>query len=105
MTLYRRLPLVPFAWITWWVLQIALRARLGRRDPWSLAPRLRQSLLAIHGGRDRRIPEAEGDRYYRRWAGPKTRWIDPVIGHVRMYARHPEEYSRRVVAFFDEALA
>ena len=99
-----RLPAVPWAWLTWWGVQAALRARLGPRDPAVLAPRLRQPLLAIQGGEDRRVVPLLGREFFQRWAGPKERWFEPSVVHVGMFARHPEEYGRRVADFFDRAL-
>ena len=100
-----RLPAVPWAWLTWWGVQLALRARLARRDPVALAPRLCQPLFAIQGGEDRRVVPLLGREFYRRWAGPKERWFEPHVAHVGMFARHPQAYGDRVAEFFDRTLA
>lgn len=99
-----RLPAVPWAWLTWWGAQTVLRARLAPRDPAALAPRLGQPLLAIQGGEDRRVVPLLGREFFQRWAGPKERWFEPHVVHVGMFARHPEEYGRRVAEFFDRTL-
>jgi fermentation-respiration switch protein FrsA (DUF1100 family) len=31
-------------------------------------------------------------------------WIAPDADHVQAFGRHPEEYERRVIEFFDAAL-
>ena len=98
------LPSVPFAWVTWWSVQVALGRRVGRVDPAVLAPRLRQPLLAITCGQDRRVPAEQGEEYIRRWAGPVERWTDPTAGHVELFARNPKAYCDRVAAFFDRVL-
>lgn len=96
-----RLPGIPWAWVTWWALQLVLRTRLGARDPVALAPRLHQPLLAIQGGADARIASSTGEACYNRWAGPKERWFDPEAVHVGLFPNAPEEYCRRVAAFLD----
>ncbi len=99
------LPAVPFAWVTWWCLELILRRRLASLDPCALAPRLRQPLFAIQGGEDQRVSPQLALAFYERWAGPKERWFDPHVAHVAMFAHHPDVYCNRVAAFFDRALA
>jgi pimeloyl-ACP methyl ester carboxylesterase len=96
---------IPWAWLMWWGVQLALGTRLAPRDPAALAPRLRQPLLAIQGGEDRRVVPLLGRELYQRWAGPKERWYEPTVAHVGMFARHPEEYGSRVADFFSRTLA
>ena len=90
---------------TWWGLQLALRRRLGPRDPEALAARLTCPLLAIQGEADARVPEAWARVFYERWAGPKARWTEPEVMHVGMSAKSLEAYCDRVAAFFTEALS
>lgn len=99
------LPGVPWAWLTWWGLQLALRRRLARYDPIALAPQLRQPLFAIQGGADQRIEPRLGQELYAAWAGPKERWFEPTVAHVGMFAERPEEYTNRVAGFFDRTLS
>ena len=98
------LPAIPWVWVTWWSLEIALGRRLRPLDPASLAPRLHQPLLAIQGGEDRRVVPMLGREFYRRWAGPKERWFESKVAHVQMFATHPQEYRDRVASFFDRTL-
>jgi len=98
------LPSIPWAWLTWWSLQLALRRRLALMDPAALATRLHQSLLAIQGGEDRRVVPMLGREFYRCWAGPKERWFEEKVAHVGMFAGHPREYCDRVANFFDRML-
>ncbi|MBI4003483.1 MAG: alpha/beta fold hydrolase [Candidatus Omnitrophica bacterium] len=98
------LPAIPWAWLTWWSLQLSLRRRLAPLDPAVLAYRCRQPLLAIQGGEDRRVVPLLGREFYRCWAGPKERWFEERIAHVGMFARHPQEYCNRVADFFDRTL-
>lgn len=98
------LPAIPFAWITWWMLQGVLGRRLALRDPVALAPQLYQPLLAIQGGADQRVPPPFAWEVYARWAGPKERWFDPAVGHVGMPTVNPDAYGKRVADFFDRTL-
>ena len=100
-----RLPSVPFAWLMWWAIQWRLGARLSRRDPVALAPRLHQPLLAIQGGEDRRVAPSLGEEFYQQWAGPKERWFEATIAHVGMFPAHPQEYCARVAGFLDRVFA
>ncbi len=99
-----RLPAFPLAWVTWWSLQLVLRHRLSHFDPALLAPQLRQPLLAIQGGLDRRVPLPLANELYEAWGGPKERWFDPQIAHVGMLTRDPRAYSERLAHFFDRIL-
>jgi pimeloyl-ACP methyl ester carboxylesterase len=99
------LPALPWAWITWWAVQLVLRQRLTPLDPARLAARLTQPLLAIQGGEDRRVVPLLGREFYQGWAGPKERWFEPQVAHVGMFARHPQVYCDRVVSFFDRVFA
>lgn len=98
------LPL-PAVWVLWWGAQLWLRRRLAGFDPVLVAPAVRQPLLMIQGGEDRRVVPRLSGELYRAWAGPKTRWFEPLIAHVGMFAHHPREYLDRVAAFFDAHLA
>ena len=93
----------PWAWLTWWAVQLALHRRLTPLDPAALAPRLHQPLLVIQGGDDQQVIPPFGEEFYQRWAGPKERWVKPDVGHVGMFAHDPEEYCDRVARFFDRA--
>ena len=95
------LPTFPFAWVTWWGLQLALRRRLRSIDPVVLAPQLHQPLFAIQGGEDRRVVPMLAREFYQRWAGSKERWFEPRVAHVGMFTHNPQEYCDRVARFFD----
>lgn len=98
------LPVIPFAWITWAGVQLALRTDLSRLDPLRLAPRLQAPLLWIHGQQDGVVSTGEGEELFAAWGGPKERWNDPRAGHVGTYALQPEEYVNRLAQFFDRSL-
>ena len=49
--------------------------------------------------------EQLNDGYARAAKGPVTNWSIPESKHTGGITARPEEYERRVVGFFDEALA
>jgi len=99
------LPAAPWAWLTWWSLEVILHTRLSSLDPVALAPQLHQPMFAIQGGEDRRVVPLLGREFYQRWAGPKERWFEPQVAHVGMFAQHPDEYCNRVASFFDRVFS
>jgi fermentation-respiration switch protein FrsA (DUF1100 family) len=68
-----------------------------------MAPR---PVLFIHGAEDKVIPPAETLALYQ--AAENTEnvlWIVPGAGHVKSYLHRPDEYVRRVTAFFQRLMA
>ena len=98
------LPGIPFAWVTWWSVQMRIQRRLAGLDPIAVAPQLHQPLLSIAGGADQRVETPWSEALYQRWAGSKERWFDPTAAHVSVYAKDPQAYAERVAAFLDRAL-
>ena len=65
-----------------------------------IAPRPVFIIWAPHGV----DTEALNPEYFKAAGGPKTLWKIPESGHVGGLQARPEEYERRVVGFFDDAL-
>ena len=65
-----------------------------------IAPRPVFIIWAPHGV----DTEALNRTYFKAAAGPKTLWTIPEAEHVGGLAARPQEYERRVIAFFDNAL-
>lgn len=59
----------------------------------------------IHGAQDEAVPVASAYRL-RDAGGVNVRdtWVVPETNHIQTYPNHPDEYLRRVIAFFDAAL-
>jgi fermentation-respiration switch protein FrsA (DUF1100 family) len=80
-------------------------------DPEGIAPERAISAIAprpvllIHGTADETVPPVNGERLLAA-AGdtPAELWLVPGAGHAAGYVADPDEYGRRVVAFFDRAL-
>jgi fermentation-respiration switch protein FrsA (DUF1100 family) len=66
-----------------------------------IAPR---PVFLMQGGQDDIIPTDSGQRLYDAAHEPKELWFDPNLGHTDFDTERPEEYERRVVAFFDKYL-
>jgi pimeloyl-ACP methyl ester carboxylesterase len=103
---YLRLPLlVPLGWASIrlgeWISQgnvAAIRAMdyVGR-----LAPR---PLLLIYGELDDYLPSDHPQRVLDAASEPKELWLVPGSGHAMARLDHPQEYLRRVQAFFGRHL-
>jgi len=65
-----------------------------------IAPR---PIFLIYAGHGQGGEELSAD-YYEAAGEPKTLWEIPEAGHTGGLSARPEEYERRVVAFFDDAL-
>jgi uncharacterized protein len=59
-------------------------------------------VLLICGTRDRTIPCRHAERIYKSARGPKTLWVVPGAWHASALGEAPQEYERRVIAFFEE---
>ncbi len=95
--------------LTWGILQAAgwrVGADLPRAEPLRHVARLApRALLLIHGANDTYVPLDSVRRLYRAAHAPKALWVVPEAGHRAAYPARPQEYERRVVAFFWQHLA
>ncbi len=98
------LPSIPWGWVTWLGVQVALGRCLITKDPAVFATRAHQPLFLIHGRDDRSVPLEQANLLYAKWHGPKAQWLEPHVGHVGMYAHDPTRYCDRVASFFDRWL-
>jgi pimeloyl-ACP methyl ester carboxylesterase len=73
-----------------------------RSDRWISEMSVRPVLL-IQGADDQIIPADSAQRLYDAAGGYPDVWIEPGVDHMKMLEARPEEYERRVVAFFQEA--
>jgi fermentation-respiration switch protein FrsA (DUF1100 family) len=65
-----------------------------------LSPR---PVFLIQGEADSIAPPDSARRLYDAAGEPRTLWTEPGVEHVEMYKAFPQEYERRVIAFFDRA--
>jgi uncharacterized protein len=62
-------------------------------------------LLLMYSGTGQGGEVQLNPEFYRAAGGPKTLWEIPGAGHTGGIRAQPEEYERRVIAFFDHALS
>jgi fermentation-respiration switch protein FrsA (DUF1100 family) len=67
-----------------------------------LSPR---PVFIMQGGADTVISPSSGQLLYQAAGEPKTLWFEPALGHAQFFTKLPQAFERRVVAFFDAALA
>jgi fermentation-respiration switch protein FrsA (DUF1100 family) len=66
-----------------------------------IAPR---PVLILQGGRDVVISKTSGERLFAAARDPKEFWFEPKVGHAAFDGAMPDEFERRVAAFFDKYL-
>lgn len=93
------------AWLTLAVTSLRLRANMFRYEPvrWvgQIAPR---PVLLIHGECDPYLPPGDFGALVAEANEPKEVWRVPEVGHRTVDQMYPDEYRRRVVAFFERNL-
>jgi fermentation-respiration switch protein FrsA (DUF1100 family) len=67
----------------------------------SISPR---PIFILQGGQDTVIPPDSAQRLFDAAGEPRRLWIEEDAGHAEMFTLMPDEYLRRVTAFFDESL-
>jgi uncharacterized protein len=70
----------------------------------SLVPKISAASFYIYGERGQPVEKPANDAFYAAARGPKEIWEVPGSGHMKGIEAQPDEYERRVVAFFDRAL-
>jgi uncharacterized protein len=62
-------------------------------------------VFIIQGMADTMIPLDSAQRIYDAAGEPKQLWTELDAGHLGMYSAHPDEYTEKVIGFFDQYLA
>src|SRR5262249_6681510 len=90
------------------LLTLQLKPRLGiepsRLRPIDSIARLGAPLLIVHGVEDRHTRIEEARREFAAAAEPKAMWEVPGAAHIDIHDFVPEEYERRIDAFFSAKL-
>jgi pimeloyl-ACP methyl ester carboxylesterase len=63
-----------------------------------------RAVLLMQGGKDYVISPSSGQRLFDAAGEPRQLWFDAGVRHAGFDTARPEEYERRVVAFFDRYL-
>ncbi|WP_230077355.1 alpha/beta hydrolase [Brevibacillus sedimenti] len=99
------LPRVPFNWLILTLSPIMLRANPSEVRPYMAVKRANKPILFIHGTGDETVPCSNSKQLRKLAAHPDSAlWLVPQAGHVRSFAMMPDEYIKRVTAFFRKAL-
>ena len=61
-------------------------------------------IFILQGGMDNVVPPESGQQLYDAAKEPRELWFEPDLWHAEFPAKLPEEYEKRVVAFFDQYL-
>ncbi|MFZ6027934.1 MAG: alpha/beta hydrolase [Chloroflexota bacterium] len=61
-------------------------------------------VLILQGGRDLTVSPDSGQRLFDAAGEPRQLWFEPDLGHCTFPYDRPEEYERRIAAFFDQYL-
>jgi len=105
-TFFTGLPAFPFApMILFWSERLGgFRAQDIDAKLWigRISPR---PVLLMQGGADVVVSPESGRKLYEAAREPKELWFDPALGHVQFFAKHADEFERRVVGFYDHYLA
>jgi len=62
-------------------------------------------VFLMQGGKDVIVSPDSGQKLFEAAREPKELWSDPAIGHIEFLSKHPEEFERRLVSFYDKSLA
>ena len=77
---------------------------LGQMIPEKSVATLDFPVLVIHGKNDDRVPVEHGIRVHRAAAAGSELWLVDSPGHSDGYLEAPEEYVRRIAAYFEDRL-
>ena len=99
------LPAFPFAPLTVFIVKLRTGLDPDQIRPMDVIARISpRPLLIIHSMDDTVVPPANSERNFAAAREPKQFWRIPAGGHVGGHDMAREEYERRVVEFFGEAL-
>lgn len=79
--------------------------QIYRANPVEVADQVRGPVLFIHGEADPFVSTDEIESLVGRIKGPVEVWRVAGAGHRQAYEKHPDEYNRRVVAWFEKTLS
>ncbi len=94
---------VPLAWLIVAMTSLRLGANLFHYEAVRWVGRISpRPILFVHAGQDQYLPDF--DDLYAAARLPKEVWYVPEAGHTKVSEVLPEEFQRRVIAFFDQHL-
>jgi dipeptidyl aminopeptidase/acylaminoacyl peptidase len=99
------LPPFPFApMILFWV-EGELGVDASTIDAKQWIPRISpRPVFLLQGGADVVVSPESGRRLFEAAKEPKELWFEPDLGHAEFLKKRPDEFEKRVVAFYDKYL-
>ncbi|USG66820.1 alpha/beta fold hydrolase [Brevibacillus ruminantium] len=96
------LPRFPFNWLILTLSPLMLGANPRHVRPYEAVTGANKPIFFIHGTGDATVPSANSEWLYQLAAHEESElWLVPGAGHVRSYPLVPEEYARKMAAFFE----
>lgn len=100
------LPRFPFNWLILTLSPILLRANPRHVKPYMAVKRANKPIFFIHGTGDATVPHDNSKRLRGLASDARSAiWLVEDAGHVRSYAKNPDEYAKRVTAFLERAMS
>ena len=95
------LPCFPFAWVTKWISESRLGIDFDKVAPVETINKISpRPVFLIDEGLDKLFPCDSVEVLYKAGGDPKMFWSVPEATHGKAWETNPEEYERRVLAFW-----
>jgi alpha-beta hydrolase superfamily lysophospholipase len=105
LSVWSDLPDFPFTPIILTLMPTITGLDIDEVNPREAVKNVHSPMLLIHGDGDTSIPNRNSKEILENSVHPDTAlWIPSGSGHVKGYADYPEEYTKRVIQFFDQSL-
>lgn len=105
LSVWSDLPEFPFTPAILAIIPIMTGLDMDEVSPREAVKNIQAPLLLIHGDGDTSIPVTNSEELLQNSVQPDTElWIPDGSGHVKGYSDYPEEYSDRVIQFFNRTL-
>jgi dipeptidyl aminopeptidase/acylaminoacyl peptidase len=105
LSVWSDLPEFPFTPIILTIIPIMTGLEMDEVSPRESVKNIQAALLLIHGDGDTSIPNTNSKELLQNSVQTNTElWIPGGSGHVKGYSDYPEEYSDRVIQFFNRTL-
>ncbi|MFY0544768.1 alpha/beta hydrolase [Brevibacillus sp. H7] len=99
------LPRFPFNWLILRLSPLLYGADSRDVKPFQAVTQTDKPILLIHGTGDDTVPCSNSERLHALAGENRSElWLVPDVGHVRSYAKYPDEYAEKVIAFFRRTL-
>lgn len=94
-----------FGWFAHRAYELRFLTSIQAVSPKRAIPRLSpRPILLIAGGQDQRMPPQDVQALFKQAGDPKELWVVPEAEHTGAFYTAPDEYARRVTAFFEKSL-